>query len=131
MEALDPFKVPNMTQDPEPFPYLQHDESCNFDIKLEVDLKCELIFSYYFFIIIIQVFVCITCILYLIVYDSKYFAAPSAVVTTLCRSNFKHMYWTPQQQLAHHTVTGCNLNPGDLIGSGTISGNVRSKFGHY
>jgi len=38
------------------------------------------------------------------------------------------MYWTPQQQLAHHTVTGCNINPGDLMGSGTISGNVRLKF---
>jgi len=36
------------------------------------------------------------------------------------------MYWTPQQQLAHHTVTGCNINPGDLMGSGTISGNVRN-----
>ena len=34
------------------------------------------------------------------------------------------MYWTPLQQLAHHTVTGCNLNPGDLMASGTISGDV-------
>lgn len=49
MEALEPFKIPNMTQDPEPFPYLKHDESCNFDIKLEVDLKRELTFFYYFF----------------------------------------------------------------------------------
>lgn len=48
MEALEPFKVPNMTQDPIPFPYLQHDESCNYDIKLEVDIKRELIFSYRF-----------------------------------------------------------------------------------
>lgn len=47
MEALEPFKTPNMTQDPKPFPYLQHDESCNFDIKLEVDLKRELTFFYY------------------------------------------------------------------------------------
>lgn len=38
------------------------------------------------------------------------------------------MYWTPQQQLAHHTITGCNINPGDLMGSGTISGNVRLKI---
>lgn len=41
MEALEPFKVSNVHQDPTPFPYLQHNESCNFDIKLEVDIKCE------------------------------------------------------------------------------------------
>lgn len=41
MEALEPFKVDNMPQYPAPFPYLQHDESCNFDIKLEVDIKRE------------------------------------------------------------------------------------------
>ena len=35
------------------------------------------------------------------------------------------MYWTPKQQLAHHTVTGCNVSPGDLMASGTISGEVR------
>lgn len=34
------------------------------------------------------------------------------------------MYWTPAQQLAHHTVSGCNVNPGDLLASGTISGEV-------
>lgn len=41
MEALEPFKVPNTPQDPTPFPYLQHKESCNFDMKLEVDIKSE------------------------------------------------------------------------------------------
>lgn len=56
------------------------------------------------------------------------FSAPSGVITTICRSNFKYMYWTPRQQLAHHTVTGCNINPGDLMGSGTISGDVCLKF---
>lgn len=43
----------------------------------------------------------------------------SCIVT---RSNFKHLYWTLTQQLAHHTVNGCNLRPGDLFGTGTISG---------
>lgn len=43
----------------------------------------------------------------------------------ISRSNFKYMYWTMKQQLVHHTVTGCNLRPGDLLGSGTISGPVR------
>lgn len=46
------------------------------------------------------------------------------VSTTVCRSNFKYLYWTVKQQLAHHTITGCNVNPGDLMGSGTISGDV-------
>lgn len=40
------------------------------------------------------------------------------------RSNFKYMYWNYRQQLVHHTVTGCNMRPGDLLGSGTISGPV-------
>jgi fumarylacetoacetase len=42
----------------------------------------------------------------------------------ISRSNFKHMYWNFRQQLVHHTITGCNLRPGDLLGSGTISGPV-------
>ncbi|HXZ08800.1 MAG TPA: fumarylacetoacetase, partial [Paraburkholderia sp.] len=47
-------------------------------------------------------------------------AAPEA--TTITRTNFRHMYWTMAQQLAHHTVSGCNTRVGDLMGSGTISG---------
>ena len=46
--------------------------------------------------------------------------------TVVCKSNFRHMYWTMKQQLAHHTITGCNVNPGDLMASGTISGPVSS-----
>lgn len=41
--------------------------------------------------------------------------------TRISRSNFKYMYWNMQQQLAHHTITGCNVRPGDLMASGTIS----------
>ncbi|EZA52348.1 hypothetical protein DMN91_007249 [Ooceraea biroi] len=51
------------------------------------------------------------------------------VKTTICQSNFKHLYWTPQQQLAQHTVTGCNINSGDLMASGTISGDTPSAYG--
>ncbi|MFQ6650572.1 hypothetical protein Gotur_022726 [Gossypium turneri] len=40
------------------------------------------------------------------------------------RSNFKNLYWTVTQQVAHHTINGCNLRPGDLLGTGTISGPV-------
>lgn len=51
-------------------------------------------------------------------------AANSDVATTVSRSNFKYMYWTQKQQLVHHTVTGCNMRAGDLLASGTISGEV-------
>jgi fumarylacetoacetase len=47
----------------------------------------------------------------------------------VCRSNFRYLYWTMSQQLAHHTVTGCNLRPGDLMASGTISGPDPESFG--
>ncbi len=47
----------------------------------------------------------------------------------VCESNYKYMYWTMEQQLAHHTVNGCNINVGDLMGSGTISGPQPHEFG--
>uniref|UniRef100_A0A8C3G3J0 Fumarylacetoacetase n=1 Tax=Cyclopterus lumpus TaxID=8103 RepID=A0A8C3G3J0_CYCLU len=47
----------------------------------------------------------------------------------ICKSNFKYMYWTMKQQLAHHTVSGCNVRPGDLLASGTISGPDPESFG--
>jgi fumarylacetoacetase len=48
---------------------------------------------------------------------------------TICRSNFRYMYWNMAQQLAHHTVNGCNVRVGDLLASGTISGPDPSSFG--
>ena len=48
---------------------------------------------------------------------------------TISKSNFKYMYWTMAQQLAHHTVNGCNVNSGDLMGSGTISGPTPESYG--
>ncbi|XP_057370834.1 fumarylacetoacetase-like [Daphnia carinata] len=95
MEALEPFKVSNYPQDPEPFAYLKHADDYNFDINLEVAIK----------------------------------PGGSEKEAVVCRSNFKYMYWTMKQQLAHHTVTGCNLQPGDLLGSGTISGPTNDAFG--
>ncbi|NOU48504.1 MAG: fumarylacetoacetase [Bacteroidales bacterium] len=47
----------------------------------------------------------------------------------VCKSNFRHMYWNMAQQLAHQTVAGCNINPGDLYASGTISGPTHNSFG--
>jgi fumarylacetoacetase len=47
----------------------------------------------------------------------------------ICESNYKHMYWNMTQQLAHHTVNGCNVEVGDLYASGTISGSDPKSFG--
>lgn len=49
--------------------------------------------------------------------------------TTVCRSNFKYMYWNIAQQLAHHTVNGCNIMVGDMYASGTISGPSPGSYG--
>lgn len=49
----------------------------------------------------------------------------------ICTSNFKNMYWTVSQQIAHHTVNGCNLNVGDVMASGTISGKEPDSFGSF
>ncbi|EFA06443.1 fumarylacetoacetase [Tribolium castaneum] len=93
--ALEPFKVDNYSQNPEPFPYLKHDDKFNFDIGLQVDITPKGL----------------------------------NVSTTVCRSNYKYLYWTAKQQLAHHTITGCNVRPGDLMASGTISGETSDSFG--
>lgn len=47
----------------------------------------------------------------------------------ISRSNFRYLYWSMQQQLAHHTCNGCNIRPGDLLGSGTISGPTPDSYG--
>ncbi|MCO6358344.1 fumarylacetoacetase [Roseivirga pacifica] len=49
--------------------------------------------------------------------------------TVVSNSNFKYMYWNVKQQLAHHTVNGCNMQVGDLYGSGTISGPTKPEYG--
>ncbi|XP_053610654.1 fumarylacetoacetase [Plodia interpunctella] len=51
------------------------------------------------------------------------------VPTTISRSNYRYMYWTAKQQLAQQTVTGCNLRPADLLGTGTISGETPDSYG--
>lgn len=94
-DALEEFKTDNHAQNPEPLPYLRHDDKFNFDINLEVLYKPSQLG------------------------ESK----------TICRSNFKYLYWTVKQMLAHHTITGCNVNPGDLLGTGTISGPEEGTFG--
>ncbi|KAI9096091.1 hypothetical protein DFS34DRAFT_153403 [Phlyctochytrium arcticum] len=51
------------------------------------------------------------------------------IPTTISRSNLKYMYWSFKQMLAHHTVNGCNMRTGDILGSGTISGPTRESLG--
>lgn len=48
---------------------------------------------------------------------------------TICKTNFKYMYWSMAQQLTHHTIAGCNVQVGDLMGSGTISGPTADSYG--
>ncbi len=49
--------------------------------------------------------------------------------TVVCETNFKYMYWSMAQQLAHHTITGCKVEVGDMMGSGTISGSTPDSYG--
>ena len=51
------------------------------------------------------------------------------IETIVCKSNFKYMYWNMSQQIAHHTINGCNLNVGDMMASGTISGKSEDSYG--
>ena len=95
LDALEPFRVGQPEQTPQPLPYLQHAGAHAFDIALEVRLRPE----------------------------------GEDAATTIARTNFKHMYWTMAQQLAHHTVSGCNTRVGDLMGSGTISGPTLDSSG--
>ena len=97
MEALAPFRQPftRPEGDPQPLPYLDsaaNREAGAFDIQLQVRLQTE-----------------------------KMREAGEPAVA-LMQSNFRDSYWTLAQLLTHHTVNGCNLNPGDLLGSGTQSG---------
>ncbi|OSI71587.1 MULTISPECIES: fumarylacetoacetase [Bradyrhizobium] len=97
-DALAPFRVPALERpegDPRPLSYLfdRNDQSQGgLDVHLEVYLSTE-----------------------------KMRRANQQSVALL-NSNARYLYWTPAQMIAHHTANGCNLQPGDLIGTGTISG---------
>ena len=94
MDALEPFRVESVTQNPKPLPYLQQKGKHSFDINLSVSIVTE-----------------------------------ENVETVVSNSNFKYMYWTMAQQLAHHTINGCKVNSGDMMGSGTISGPTPDSYG--
>ena len=102
LAALEPFKVPAPQQQPEPLAYLRHAGNDAYDIGLEVKLTPA---------------------------NATGDATRAESTTTIARTNFRHMYWRMAQQLAHHTVSGCNTRVGDLMGSGTISGSQPDSFG--
>jgi len=58
-----------------------------------------------------------------------YIEPENVAPTLVSKSNFKYMYWSMSQQLAHHTSNGCRVNSGDMMGSGTISGPTQDSFG--
>lgn len=89
LDALEPFRIPQPPQNPDPLPYLRDPAGdWTFNIQLEALLQ----------------------------------PGGRGESHPIARTNFQHLYWTLRQQLAHHTINGCNLQPGDLLASGTISG---------
>ena len=104
-EALAPFRVPAYERpegDPAPLPYLDGTENRaagGFDVRLEVYLRSEKM------------------------------RAASAPPVRLSHSRFRDLYWTPAQMITHHGSNGCNLRPGDLLGSGTVSGPDKNNRG--
>jgi fumarylacetoacetase len=101
-EALEPFRVPGPprgAQDPAPLPHLSHAADTNLDITLEVSIASE-----------------------------KMRDAGTAP-TLVSRGSFRDMFWTPAQMLAHHASNGCNMQIGDLLASGTVSGPTKDSRG--
>lgn len=104
LEALAPFRLgwERVTQDPQPLPYLQsaeNTESGAIDIQLQAYIQ------------------------------SSKMVDEKIPPMKLSQSSFQHSYWTISQLVTHHTVNGCNLNPGDLLGSGTQSGPLPEEAG--
>ncbi len=58
-----------------------------------------------------------------------YLKPENTASSLISKSNFKYMYWSMSQQLAHHTSNGCRVNSGDMMGSGTISGPTPNSYG--
>lgn len=104
LEALAPFRVPftRPATDPQPLPYLdsvQNRETGAIDIKLEALMQ------------------------------TAKMVQRGEPPQRLSQTSFRHSYWSIAQLVAHHTVNGCNLRPGDLFGSGTQSGPLPTDAG--
>jgi len=99
LDALEPFRVEGPVQEPGPLPYLATSDSENYDVALSVELSPAAL--------------------------RRAWNAPQ----TIARTNFRGMYWSMAQQLAHLTSNGAGIRAGDLCGSGTISGSEPDSYG--
>jgi fumarylacetoacetase len=105
LDALAPFRVPAAPRsegDPEPLPYLTDERDQQrgaFDVQLEVSLL------------------------------TARMRAAGGKPARVSLGNLRDLYWTPAQMLAHHTSNGCNLRPGDLLATGTVSGATPESVG--
>jgi len=104
-EALAPYRVAAYTRpegDPQPLDYLmtEQDQSAGaFDLDLEVWLR------------------------------TAQMTEQGLPAERLSRTNFQYLYWTVGQMITHHASNGCNMQPGDFLGSGTVSGDSKDAFG--
>lgn len=104
LEALAPYRLPftRAEGDPQPLPYLSSDANSrqgSLDIQLQVSLQTDAM------------------------------RAAGQGAAPICRTSYRHAYWTLAQMVAHHSVNGCNLQPGDLLGTGTLSGPTLDQAG--
>jgi fumarylacetoacetase len=105
LDALAPFRVPAYERpegDPQPLPYLQ-DEADEREGMLSIEVEMHI--------------------------RSDRMRASRLPPARLSRGNYASSYWTPAQLIAHHSSNGCNLQPGDILGSGTISGPTPDSVG--
>ncbi len=104
LEALAPYRVPftRPEEDPQPLPYLDSEanrQGGSLDIQLQVGIQ------------------------------TARMREAGQADAQICRTSYRHAYWTVAQMVAHHTVNGCNLQPGDLFGTGTLSGPTLDQAG--
>jgi fumarylacetoacetase len=104
LEALAPYRLPwtRAAADPQPLPYL---DCAGLRAAGALDMHLE------------------------VALETSAMRAAGAAPQVLARTNFRHSYWAVAQMVAHHTVNGCNLEAGDLLGSGTQSGPTPDQAG--
>ncbi len=104
LEALEPYRTAFVrpSDDPQPLPYLSSEANSQrgaLDVQLTVAIQTEKM------------------------------RAEGKAAEQITRTSYRHAYWTMAQLIAHHTVNGCDLQPGDLLGTGTLSGPTMDQAG--
>ena len=104
LEALEPYRTAFVrpSEDPQPLPYLSSEANSQrgaLDVQLTVAIQTEKM------------------------------RAEGKAAEQITRTSYRHAYWTMAQLIAHHTVNGCDLQPGDLMGTGTLSGPTMDQAG--